>query len=71
MLRVDRGYGSDDNIQKLSNKVMFVAEAYSAVEMFHFYNKRQSIEAFFKSCKNIYNIKNLRTRKFDGIRAFL
>lgn len=43
----------------------------TAVEMFHFYNKRQTIEAFFKSCKNVYHIKNLRTRKFDGIHAFL
>lgn len=43
----------------------------SAVEMFHFYNKRQTIEAFFKTCKNVYHIKNLRTKKFDGIHAFL
>lgn len=42
-----------------------------AADMFHFCNKRQTIEAFFKSCKNIYHIKNLRTRKFDGIHAFL
>lgn len=43
----------------------------SAVEMFHFYNKRQTIEAFFKTCKNVYHIRNLRTRTFDGIHAFL
>jgi transposase len=134
ILRVDSGYGSDDNIQKIRHRVLFVAKAYStvrptniaktirksdweevdgcvdvfelpgnddlrhiivrtltrkgdfeytmlvsniplhqmsAVEMFHFYNKRQTIEAFFKSCKNIYHIRNLRTRKFDGIHAFL
>jgi transposase len=43
----------------------------SAVDAFHFYNKRQTIEAFFKMAKNVYNIKNLRTTKFYGIYAFL
>lgn len=134
ILRVDSGYGSDDSIQKIKDKVLFAAKAYStvraaniakcikrsdweevdgcvdvfelpaadglryiivrtltskgsfeytmlvsniplaqmsAVEMFHFYNKRQTIEAFFKTCKNTYHIRNLRTRKFDGIHAFL
>jgi hypothetical protein len=134
ILRVDSGYGSDDNIQKIRHKVLFVAKAFStvratniaksikktdwdeidgcmdlyelpiveglrhivvrtltskgdfeytmlvsniptnqmaAIEMFYFYNKRQTIEAFFKSCKNIYHIRNLRTRKFDGIYSFL
>jgi hypothetical protein len=42
-----------------------------AVQVFHFYNKRQTIEAFFKMTKNIYNIKNLRTSKFYGIYGFL
>ncbi len=43
----------------------------SAVEIFHFYNKRQIIEAFFKMAKNVYHIKNLRTSKFYGIYGFL
>jgi transposase len=43
----------------------------SAVELFHFYNERQTIEAFFKMAKNIYHIKNLRTSKFYGIYGFL
>lgn len=43
----------------------------SAAELFHFYNKRQTIEAFFKMAKNVYHIKNLRTSKFDGIYGFL
>ena len=43
----------------------------SAVEIFHFYNKRQTIEAFFKMAKNVYHIKNLRTSKFYGIYGFL
>lgn len=43
----------------------------SPVEAFHFYNGRQTIEAFFKMAKNTYGIKNLRTRKFYGIYSFL
>lgn len=43
----------------------------NSVELFHFYNKRQTIEAFFKTAKNVYNIKNLRTSKFYGIYGFL
>lgn len=43
----------------------------SAHDLFHFYNKRQTIEAFFKMCKNIYHVRNLRTRSFEGIHAFL
>lgn len=46
-------------------------ERMSAVELFHFYNQRQTIEAFFKMAKNVYSIKNLRTRKFYGIYTFL
>jgi hypothetical protein len=37
-------------------------EYMSAIELFHFYNGRQTIEAFFKMAKNVYSIKNLRTR---------
>ncbi|URZ17814.1 transposase [Clostridium felsineum] len=43
----------------------------NVVEIFHFYNKRQTIEAFFKMAKNVYHIKNLRTSKFYGIYGFL
>ena len=43
----------------------------SAEEAFHFYNGRQTIEAFFKMAKNLYGIKNLRTSKFYGIYTFL
>jgi hypothetical protein len=43
----------------------------SIVELFHFYNERQTIEAFFKMAKNVYYIKNLRTSKFYGIYGFL
>ena len=47
------------------------AEDMSAVELFYFYNKRQTIEAFFKMAKNVYHIKNLRTSKFHRIYGFL
>ena len=33
------------------------AEDMSAAEVFHFYNKRQTIEALFKMAKNVYHIK--------------
>jgi hypothetical protein len=42
-----------------------------AVQLFHFYNERQTIEAFFKMAKNVYHIKNLRTTSFYGIYGFL
>ncbi|WP_081504391.1 transposase [Clostridium arbusti] len=43
----------------------------STVKIFHFYNKQQTIETFFKMVKNVYHIKNLRTSKFYGIYSFL
>lgn len=43
----------------------------SAVQAFHFYNGRQTIEAFFKTAKNTYGIKNLRTSSFYGIYSFI
>ena len=43
----------------------------SARDLFHFYNGRQTIEAFIKTCKNTYGIKNLRTKRFLGIYGFL
>ncbi len=46
-------------------------ESMSAVEAFHFYNGRQTIEAFFKTSKNVYAIKSLRTSSFYGIYGFL
>jgi hypothetical protein len=43
----------------------------TAKDLFYFYNGRQTIEAFFKQVKGVYSIKNLRTRKYHGIYAFL
>lgn len=36
-------------------------EEMDAVELFYFYNERQTIEAFFRTCKEVYGIKNIRT----------
>ena len=38
---------------------------------FTFYNKRQTIEAFFAQSRHVYNIQNLRSRKFHAMYAFL
>lgn len=48
-----------------------LADDMSAKDLFHFYNGRQTIEAFIKTCKNTYGIKNLRTKCFLGIYGFL
>ena len=38
---------------------------------FGFYNERQTIESFFAQSRHVYNIQNLRSRKFNAIYAFL
>jgi hypothetical protein len=38
---------------------------------FVFYNERQTIEAFFGQARHVYNIQNLRSRKFNAIYTFL
>lgn len=58
-----KGYQYSCLITNIENK--------TAEEIFYFYNERQTIEAFFKTCKNTYSIKNLRTRKYHGIYSFL
>lgn len=39
--------------------------------LFTFYNARTTIEAFFAAARHVYNIQNLRSRKFWAIYAFL
>jgi IS4 transposase len=39
--------------------------------LFAFYNERTTIEAFFATARHVYNIQNLRSRKFHAIYAFL
>lgn len=63
--------GKDGQIKYSHLLTNIKAEEMSATELFHFYNKRQTIEAFFKTCKEVYGIKNLRTSKFYGIYGFL
>ncbi len=63
--------GKDGKI-KYSHLLTYIdSKTMDAIEIFHFYNKRQTIEAFFKTCKQVYGIKNLRTSKFYGIYGFL
>ena len=63
--------GKDGQIKYSHLLTNIKADEMGTVELFHFYNKRQTIEAFFKTCKEIYGIKNLRTSKFHGIYGFL
>ena len=39
--------------------------------LFAFYNERTTIEAFIAASRHVYNIQNLRSRKFMAIYAFL
>jgi len=47
------------------------ADSFGVQRCFTFYNERQTIEAFFAQSRHIYNIQNLRSRKFNAIYAFL
>ncbi len=47
------------------------ADSFGIQCCFTFYNERQTIEAFFAQSRHIYNIQNLRSRKFNAIYAFL
>jgi hypothetical protein len=45
--------------------------AWSVTQLFALYNERTTIEAFFCASRHVYNIRNLRSRKFTAIYAFL
>lgn len=47
------------------------AHEFGIQHCFSFYNQRQTIEAFFAQSRHVYNIQNLRSRKFNAIYAFL
>src|SRR5579859_988865 len=47
------------------------ADEFGVQRCFSFYNERQTIEAFFGQSRHVYNIQNLRSRKFHAIYAFL
>jgi hypothetical protein len=47
------------------------ADRFGVRRCFTFYNERQTIEAFFAQSRHVYNIQNLRSRKFNAIYAFL
>jgi len=44
---------------------------WDAMDIYEFYNSRQCIESIIRTNKSSLNIKNLRTRDFCGISAFL
>jgi hypothetical protein len=44
---------------------------WSVGQLFAFYNERTTIEAFISTSRHVYNIQNLRSRKFHAIYAFL
>jgi hypothetical protein len=47
------------------------ADLFGICRCFGFYNERQAIESFFAQSPHVYNIQNLRSRKFNAIYAFL
>lgn len=47
------------------------AAEFGVARCFHFYNERQTIEAFFRQSRHVCNIQNLRSRRFHAIYAFL
>jgi hypothetical protein len=47
------------------------AAAWGLGRLFTFYNERTTIEAFFAAARHVYNVQNLRSRKFHAIYAFL
>jgi len=47
------------------------AAAWTLGQLFALYNERATIEAFFCHSRHVYNIKNMRSRKFHAIYAFL
>ena len=47
------------------------AADWSVAQLFALYKERTTIEAFFCQSRHVYNIRNLRSRKFHAIYAFL
>jgi len=57
--------------QKVKYGHLYTSLTWDALDVFEFYNGRQCIEAVIRTDKSYLNIKNLRTRDFNGISAFL
>ena len=47
------------------------AATWTLGQLFALYNERATIEAFFCASRHVYNIQNMRSRKFHAIYAFL
>ena len=46
-------------------------ERFGVQAAFEFYNQRTTIEAFFATSRQVFNIQSMRSRQFDAIFAFL
>lgn len=44
---------------------------FGVIRLLHFYNERQTIEAFFCQSRQVFQIHTLRSRQFNAIAAFL
>lgn len=64
-------YLSDGTIEYSLLYTNLPADLFRLRRCFEFYNQRQTIEAFFATSRHVYNIQNLRSRKFNAIYAFL
>lgn len=62
---------SDGSIEYSLLLTNLPADLFGIRRCFDFYNQRQTIEAFFAQSRHVYNIQNLRSRKFNAIYAFL
>ncbi len=62
---------SDGSVQYSLLYTNLPADLFGVRRCFIFYNERQTIEAFFAQARHVYNIQNLRSRKFNAIYAFL
>jgi hypothetical protein len=64
-------YQSDGHVEYSLLYTNLPVADFGVLRCFVFYNERQTIEAFFATSRHVYNIQNLRSRKFNAIYAFL
>jgi hypothetical protein len=64
-------YLSDGTVEYSLLYTNLPVDLFGVRRCFAFYNERQTIEAFFAQARHVYNIQNLRSRKFNAIYAFL
>jgi hypothetical protein len=62
---------SDDRIQYALLYTNLPADRFGVQGAYEFYNERTTIESFFASSREAFNIQSMRSRKFEAIFAFL